>query len=64
MDLWPRVRADLQAWESWRLEQTALTNRSCGAASIRNPGREGLLLITADALVARYPGPVRHQGSF
>ena len=26
--------------------------------------REGLLLITADALVARYPGPVRHQGSF
>lgn len=26
--------------------------------------REGLLLITADALVARYPCPVRHQGSF
>jgi PIN domain nuclease of toxin-antitoxin system len=26
--------------------------------------REGLLLITADALLARYPGPVRHQGSF
>ena len=26
--------------------------------------REGLLLITADALVARYPGPVRHQSSF
>jgi PIN domain nuclease of toxin-antitoxin system len=26
--------------------------------------REGLLLLTADALVARYPGPVRHQGSF
>ena len=26
--------------------------------------REGLLLITADALVARYPGPVRHQASF
>jgi PIN domain nuclease of toxin-antitoxin system len=26
--------------------------------------REGLLLITADGLVARYPGPVRHQGSF
>jgi hypothetical protein len=25
---------------------------------------EGLLLITADALVARYPGPVRHQTSF
>lgn len=25
--------------------------------------REGLLLITADALVARYPGPVRHQSS-
>ena len=26
--------------------------------------REGFLLITADALLARYPGPVRHQGSF
>ena len=26
--------------------------------------REGLLLLTADALLARYPGPVRHQGSF
>lgn len=26
--------------------------------------QEGLLLITADALVARYPGPVRHQNSF
>jgi len=26
--------------------------------------REGLLLITADAVVARYPGPVRHQASF
>jgi len=26
--------------------------------------REELLLITADALVARYPGPMRHQGSF
>ena len=26
--------------------------------------REGLLLITADGLVARYPGPVHHQGSF
>ena len=26
--------------------------------------REGLMLITADALLARYPGPVRHQGSF
>ena len=26
--------------------------------------REGLLLITADVLLARYPGPVRHQGSF
>ena len=26
--------------------------------------RDGLLLITADALLARYPGPVRHQGSF
>ncbi len=26
--------------------------------------REGLLLITADALLARYPAPVRHQGSF
>jgi PIN domain nuclease of toxin-antitoxin system len=25
---------------------------------------EGLFLITADALVARYPGPVRHQSSF
>jgi hypothetical protein len=25
---------------------------------------EGLLLITADAHVARYPGPVRHQTSF
>jgi hypothetical protein len=25
--------------------------------------REGLLLITTDALVARYPGPVRHQSS-
>ncbi|MFM7514332.1 MAG: type II toxin-antitoxin system VapC family toxin [Cyanobium sp.] len=25
---------------------------------------EGLLLITADALVARYPGAVRHQTSF
>jgi len=25
---------------------------------------EGLMLITADALLARYPGPVRHQGSF
>ena len=28
------------------------------------PWAGGLLLITADALVARYPGPVRHQGSF
>jgi PIN domain nuclease of toxin-antitoxin system len=28
------------------------------------PKREGLLLLTADALLARYPGPVRHQGSF
>lgn len=26
--------------------------------------REGLLLLTADGLLARYPGPVRHQGSF
>lgn len=26
--------------------------------------REGLLRITADAQVARYPGPVRHQNSF
>jgi PIN domain nuclease of toxin-antitoxin system len=26
--------------------------------------REGLLLITADLVLARYPGPVRHQGSF
>ena len=26
--------------------------------------REGLMLITADHLVARYPGPVRHQASF
>ena len=26
--------------------------------------REGLLLITADTLLARYSGPVRHQGSF
>jgi PIN domain nuclease of toxin-antitoxin system len=26
--------------------------------------REGLLLITADALVARYPDPVRHQDTF
>ncbi len=26
--------------------------------------REGLLLITADQTVARYPGPVRHSGSF
>ncbi len=25
--------------------------------------REGLLLITADQTVARYPGPVRHSGS-
>ena len=25
---------------------------------------EGLLLITADSGVARYPGPVRHQSSF
>jgi PIN domain nuclease of toxin-antitoxin system len=26
--------------------------------------REGLLLLTADALLVRYPGPVRHQDSF
>jgi PIN domain nuclease of toxin-antitoxin system len=26
--------------------------------------REGLLLITADTLLARYPGTVCHQGSF
>ncbi|MEB3326054.1 MAG: hypothetical protein VKM17_12070, partial [Cyanobacteriota bacterium] len=26
--------------------------------------REGLLLITADPVVARYPGPVRHRDSF
>ena len=26
--------------------------------------REGLLLITADQAVARYPGPVRHRDSF
>lgn len=26
--------------------------------------REGLLLITADRTVARYPGPVRHSDSF
>jgi PIN domain nuclease of toxin-antitoxin system len=26
--------------------------------------REGLLLITADQTVARYPGPVRHSGCF
>lgn len=26
--------------------------------------REGLLLITADTLLARYSGPLRHQGSF
>ena len=25
---------------------------------------EGLLLITADRAVARYPGPVRHRDSF
>ncbi len=28
------------------------------------PKREDLLLLTADALLAPYPGPVRHQGSF
>ena len=26
--------------------------------------QEGMLLITADRILARYPGPVRHQDSF
>ena len=40
--------------QPWLLRRTLLAQAE----------REGLLLITADALVARYPGPVRHQGSF